>query len=221
MRLLAVLVALSYIINLLTVTVYSQYGEYGQYGVTPPGISIRVDKLVGKPNETKGGTAEQDYVDNLSSSDPRFIPGQEIFFKIKVKNTSDVKIKNVTVKDSLPDFIEPVDGPGSFDSNSRTITFSAGDLEIDEEKVFFLKMRLLSQEILPADQGLICLVNKAEAFDGGVSAEDTSQFCVEKEVLGVTAVPSAGPEMGMALLTGEILILGIGLTLKRISSNKV
>ena len=211
-KLLASIIILASIFQLLTSNVMAQYGEYGE---EQPSFSLSIDKMVGKPFETKGGFTDQDYVDNLSPSDPRFSPGQEVFFKIKVKNTSDVKLKDVTVKDFLPDFVEPVEGLGSFDSDSREITISAGDIEVDEEKVFFIKAKVLAQDQLPEDKGLICLVNKAQAYDGGASDEDTAQFCIEKEVLGVTAVPSAGPEMGMVLLMGEMALLSAGIYLKR------
>ena len=214
-KLLASIIALASIFQLLASNVMAQYGQYGPYGGPEPSISILVDKMVGKPVATKGGSSDADYVDNLSPSDPRFSPGQEVFFKIKVKNTSDVKLKDVTVKDFLPDFVEPVEGLGSFDSDSREITIAAGDIEVDEEKVFFIKAKVLGQDQLPEDKGLICLVNKAQASDGGASDEDTAQFCVEKDVLGVTAVPSAGPELGWLLLSGEMALLGTGIYLKR------
>lgn len=202
---------------LLATGSFAQYGQYGPYGGPEPSLSILIDKMVGKPSVTKGGSIDQDYVDNLSPSDPRFSAEQEVFFKIKVKNTSDVKLKDVTVKDFLPDFVDFKEGPGDFDKDSQTLTIDAGDFEIDEEKLFFIKVKVVEQDELPADQGILCLVNKAQGFDGGVSDEDTAQFCIEKEVLGVTAVPSAGPELGLALLIGQFSTLGVGLLLKRTS----
>ncbi|MBI4226071.1 hypothetical protein HY612_03060 [Candidatus Roizmanbacteria bacterium] len=211
-----ILITTSYL--LLSTAVFAQYGQYGPYGGEEPSVSIMVDKMVGKPVLTKGGFVDQDYVDNLSPSDPRFAPEQEIFFKIKVKNTSDLKIKNVIVKDFLPDFVDFKEGTGEFDKATRTLTIDdAGDFEVDEEKLFFIKVKVVEQDELPADQGIVCVVNKAQAFDGGVSDEDTAQFCVEKEVLGVTAVPSAGPEMGALLLSGELLALSTGMLFKRLS----
>lgn len=208
-------------ILLVVTTIYyllatNSYAQYGQYGGPGPSLSILIDKMVGKPTSvTKGGTTEVDYVDNLSPSDPRFNPGQEVFFRLKVKNTSNTTLTNVTVKDIVPLYLEPVEGPGTYDANSRAITFDAGDFTADQEKVYILKMRILAQDQLPADKGLFCLVNKAQAYDGGVSDEDTAQFCVEKQVLAVQKVPSAGPEMGILLFSGEMIALGVGLFLKK------
>lgn len=208
-------------ILLVVTTIYfllatNSYAQYGQYGGPGPSLSILIDKMVGKPiDTTKGGSTDVEYVDNLSPSDPRFAPGQVVFFRLKVKNTSNTTLTNVTVKDVVPSYLEPVEGPGTYDASTRTITFAVGDFTADQEKVYILKMRVLAQDQLPADKGLFCLVNKAQAYDGGVSDEDTAQLCVEKQVLGVAKVPSAGPEMGLLLISGELLTLGFGVYLKK------
>jgi uncharacterized repeat protein (TIGR01451 family) len=195
--------------------VKAQYGPYGPAGA----LTILIDKTVGKPSgQTKGGLSSIEYVDNLSASDYKFRPGQEIFFQLKVKNTSGVSLSNLTVKDYVPSYLEPVEGPGSFDGNSRIITISAGDFSVDEEKIYVLKMKIFSQDKLPADKGLFCLVNKADASTNGVYDDDTSQFCIEKEVIAVTKVPSAGPEMGMLLISAELAGLGVGIYLKKKTS---
>ncbi len=199
--------------------VHAEYGYgYGGGG----GKTILVDKLVGKvETTTKGGESVITFVDNLSPSDPRFSPGQEVLFKIRVKNTSNAALIGVKVKDFVPSFMEPIEGPGFFDVNSRVITFEAGDFEPDVERTFTIKMKVLPQDQLPSDKGLFCLVNKAEASNEEAFDEDVAQFCIEKQVQGVTvpsAVPAAGPELGILLLGGELASLAIGLGLKRKAS---
>ncbi len=186
------------------------------------GKTILVDKLVGKvETTTKGGDPVITFVDNLSPSDPRFSPGQGILFKIRVKNTSNEPLIGVKVKDFVPSFLDPIEGPGTFDVNSRIITFEAGDFDPDVERTFTIKMKVLSQDQLPSDKGLFCLVNKAEASNEEAFDEDTAQFCIEKQVQGVTiptSVPSAGPELGVLLLSAELAFLAIGLGLKKKTS---
>jgi len=211
-KFLASVIALTVISIVMTSSVSAQYGQYGQ---PEPGMSIMIDKMVGKPVSDKSGSVDGDYVDNLSPSDPRFQPEDEVLFKLKVKNTSEAKLKDVTVRDFLPDFVEPMEGQGTFSDESREISIDAGDLEVDEEKVFVIKVKVLTQDQLPTDKGLMCLVNKATASNESISDEDTAQFCIEKEVLGVTAVPSAGPELGLILFSGEVLALSVGILLKR------
>jgi uncharacterized repeat protein (TIGR01451 family) len=195
--------------------VSAQYGPYGPGGAP----SILIDKMVGKPTgQTKGGLSSLEYVNNLSITDYKFRPGQEIFFQLKIKNTSGQNLNNVVVKDYVPLYLEPVEGPGSFNEGSRIITINAGDFSIDEEKVYVMKIKILSQNKLPADKGLFCLINKADASTNGTYDEDTSQFCIEKEVIAAPKVPSAGPEMGALLISLELATLGMGIYLKKKTS---
>jgi len=212
------LLATSYL--LLTVNVNAQ--QYGQYGPVTPSQYILIDKMVSKPNQSHTNYSDYEFVDNLSPSDSRFSAGNEVFFRLKVKNTSTIKIYNVTVKDFIPYYLEPISGPGNYDGNSRTITFNAGDFEADEEKIYFLKMQIFNQDRLPSDKGLFCLTNNAEARNDHAYDNDSSQLCIEKQVAGVPGTttyiatsPKAGPEMGIALLGVETALIGLGLYLKK------
>lgn len=192
------------------------FAQYGQYGGESPSYSILVDKLVGKPSSaTKGGVTDYQYIDNLSPSDPRFKENQEVFFKLIVKNTSTTTLSSITVKDFVPSYLNPIEGPGTYDEKNRVISFNAGDFATGEEKIYFLKMQVLAQKYLPADKGLFCVVNKAQAYNDKTSDDDSSQLCIEKQVAGVTTTPSAGPEMGLILLIGNFAILGTGYLLKK------
>jgi uncharacterized repeat protein (TIGR01451 family) len=200
---------------LISKAVAQQYGPtYSQ--------SILIDKMVSKPNQTHAYDNEYEYVDNLSSSDPRFQPAEEVYFKLKVKNTSTEKIYNVTVKDFVPNYLEPISGPGSYDVNSRVITINAGDFGADEEKYYYIKMKVFTQDKLPSDKGLFCITNKAEAKNDNLYDQDSAQLCIEKQVVGVpgtativTTTPQAGPEMGIALLGIETALIGLGFYLKK------
>ena len=179
-------------------------GQYGQYGQPCNSYSIIVDKMVQKP-----GTS--DYVDNLSVSDPRFKPSDYVMFKVTIKNTSTTTFGGMTAKDYVPSYLTPVEGPGTFDANTRIITWDAGFFNVDEQKTYYFKMQVNSMANLPADKGLFCVVNRADATSNGTSDDDSSQLCIEKQVIGTTKVPSAGPEMGLFLLTGELFALGTGI----------
>lgn len=200
------------------------YAQYGQYGAAVPSQGITVNKLVGKPGaQTKGSTIPLEFVDNLSISDVRFKPGQDVFFQVRVKNVSGTNLTNAVLKDFLPSFLDPIEGPGNFDGNSRIITVDIGNFAPGEEKVFTFKMRIFPQDKLPADKGVICLTNKVQASGTVVTPQpkadpdtDTAQFCLEKEVAGgVTTVPSAGPGLGLPLLALETTILAFGIYLRK------
>lgn len=192
------------------------FAQYGQYGQPAPVESILVDKQVSKPAfKTKGGTLQYEYVDNLTPSDVRFQPGMDIYFKVRVKNTSNITLNNVMVTDKVPSYLEPIEGPGTFDAVNRTITFNAGTFQPDGEKIFYFKMQWFAQDKLPADRGLICTSNYVRAYTANASDDDTTQACVEKQVLAVKVAPKAGPEMNILLLAGQLGMLGIGLKLRK------
>src|SRR3989339_1484660 len=186
------------------IPVYAGCG--GQYESPCYSYSILVDKMVQKP-----GTS--DYVDNLSVSDPRYKPSEYVMFKVTIKNTSTTTFGGMTAKDYVPSYLTPVEGPGTFDSNTRIITWDAGFFNVDEQKTYYFKMQINSDSNLPADKGLFCVVNRADATSNTTYDDDSSQLCIEKQVLGTTTVPSAGPEMGLLLLAGNFLGVGIGLKL--------
>lgn len=196
--------------------------QYGQYGA-PSSLSIMVSKLVGFPTQTKGGQLVCDtsvsFANNFSPSDPRFKPNDFICFKVKVTNTSNTTLTNVTVKDFVPPDIEAINGPGSYDSNTKIVTISAGDFAQNEEKDYFFLMQVHQQNQLPADKGLFCEVNKSQAYNDSVTDDSTSQFCIEKQTINVVKTPSAGPEMGVLLITGEALLFGLGLIIKKRFAN--
>ncbi len=193
-------------------TVQAQYGPY-EGDISSP--DILVDKLVGVPHEDKGENVTVDFTDNLGSSDHKFKPQSFLFFKIKVKNTSNRSLANVTVKDFAPELIEVFDNPGTFDAASRTLTISAGDFDAGQEKEWIVRARVKPQDQLPADRGLICLVNQAKAENNEVADNDASSFCIEKTVLGVESIPSAGAGSTLAILTGAISAAFIGLKLRK------
>jgi len=190
--------------------------QYGQYGGETPSYSILIDKMVGKPTQTKGGSQTVTYVDNLSPSDPRFSPNQQIWFKVKVKNTSTQNLTAIQVIDYVPYYLMPIEGPGKWNPDNRTISWNAGDFAVDEEKVYYIKMQVFDQSLLPSDKGLFCVVNKVEAKKDNVAYDDdTTQLCIEKQVVGAKTVPQAGPEYGMILLTLNLLGMGFGIKLKK------
>lgn len=183
----------------------------GQYESPCQSYSMIVDKMVQKP-----GTP--DYVDNLSVSDPRYKPTNNVMFKITIKNTSTTAFGELIAKDYVPSYLTPVEGPGTFDSSTRTITWNAGYFAVDEQKTYYFKMQIANQSNLPSDKGLFCLVNKAQAWSNDVSDDDSSQFCIEKQVSTPPKVPSAGPEMGLIIFSGELFALGTGMYLKKKAS---
>lgn len=157
---------------------------------------IQVGKLV--INKTVLSPVSNVFVDNLGINDVKFQPSSSVTFQLVVTNISDSDISRVEVKDTFPNFVNFTSGPGAFDTNSKTLTFSFDNLKKGESRTFTLQGTVVAANQLPADQGVVCVVNQvsAKSEPSNESASDNAQFCIEKQVIGVQ-VPSGkgGPEV--------------------------
>lgn len=160
-------------------------------------------------NKTVQNPQTGSFADNLNINDPKFAPASSATFNITVTNTGSSTINKVTLKDTLPQFVSFTSGPGSFDSNTKVLTFDVSDLKAGESRTFTVVAKVTDAGQLPADQGITCVVNQALATaENGQQSSDNSQFCIQKPVLGetkgglkvfpapqVTTTPATGPEM--------------------------
>lgn len=190
--------------------IYGAYGAYGQTNCQPiyggGQTCVVTDKVV--LNKTVRNPQTGKYVDNLSLSDPRYLGGQSVSFQLTVTNTGNTKLASVDVSDTLPNYIEKVSGPGSYDSNSKTLSFRVQNLDVNESRTFTVAGTIVDSTKLPMNQGVTCLVNQAVARADKQESRDNSQFCVEKQSQATTKgglpvmqapamaqTPSTGPEM--------------------------
>ena len=194
-------------IGLLIVGSFSVQAQYGPYEGIPPSGQILVDKKIKDPSK-KGDV----FVDNLGANDYHFSPGEDVFFKIIVKNTGQTTFADVEVKDLLPQYVDYTLGSGDVNKDIRDITFENDELEPDETWEVHLTARVYPSNEIPNEQGLYCVLNKAEAWGNGQYDEDTAQLCIEKKVLGIQ------PPTGANILPLGASFLGIsilGLALKK------
>jgi len=188
-------------------------GQYGG-GCTPvygggtncprPG-QVLLDKKVLNP-------ATNNFVDNLGPNDPKYKPQQVVTFRITVKNPGDETIGQVRVTDKLPDFIDYMSGPGSYDSKTRTLTFSVDNLSGGASQNYEVKARTVHPAALPGDKNIVCPVNIVDAISDDQKDHDESQFCIEKQT-EVTTVPQAGPEMWV--IPALTSVMGLGAYLRK------
>lgn len=139
------------------------------------------------------------FVDNMGLDDYKFAPGEEITFKLKIKNVGDEKFDKVYVKDTLPGYLELVSGE---------LSFEITDLAVDETEEREIKARVVSVEEFP-DDTTICDKNTAEVWSGDEKDKDTAQICMKEKVLGVEVMPPTGPGnwflvLPISFLTGLI-----------------
>lgn len=174
---------------------------YGGGEVCNNNIQFSINKLVGIPNTSN-------FADNLTVNDAKYSAGQSIPFKIIITNTGNNKIGHVKVTDVLPQYLTWVSGDGSWDANARTITFNVNNLEAGRAQQFMINAKVVDNNQLPQDQGTVCVVNQANAFeDSGTTASDSSQVCITRQVVTTAPtpevfttvppkkIPSTGPEM--------------------------
>src|SRR3989344_1075302 len=135
---------------LLSVSVASaNYGCAPYGGECPTASQIVVDKLIRDPR-SKGET----YVDNLLLSDYKFSPGEDIIFKIVVKNTGNTTVNNVTAYDVVPGVTNYMLLSGESRNTIREVNKSFGSLSPDESREWFIRVRVKGANEIPA--GVVC-----------------------------------------------------------------
>ena len=176
---------------------------YGGGQVCQQQIKFTIDKKVMQP--TKGGG----YVDNLTINDAHFQAGGNASFQITLTNTGSQTINQLTVVDTLPSYLTFVAGPGTYNADNHTITYTISNLEVGKSDQQTYTTAIADQKTLPQNQNVICLNNNVTGNDNnGDTASDTSSLCVENPVTPTSvptpkvfgtippkSVPNTGPEM--------------------------
>lgn len=155
------------------------------------------------------------FVDNLSITDPHFLPKQEVVFRIEVKNVGNEDIRDIDVKDILPDYVDFVSGLNGTDG-SRTLSLRIDKLAPNESKTYEIKTNVKDASALPSNM-VTCVTNMAEGRFKWIVNQDTASFCIEKKVLGVVKeLPKTGLG-GLEVALGTTLVsslLALGLAKK-------
>lgn len=178
--------------------------------VSQPSVIVGIIKEVKNP-------ASGIFVKNLSARDFAFLPLQNVEFRITVRNNGQTGLTNIQVKDQLPDFVDFVSGPGSFDTGTRSLNFTVDSLNPAESKSYSVIAKVLSQD-KGGNVSNVCLTNFAQATVSGMNISDTAVFCIGSKVLGnVSELPITGPENTLFILWEASAFLILGLLL----SNKI
>ena len=112
------------------------------------------------------------------------------------------------MRDTLPQYLSYVAGPGSYDTNSKVLTTDLENVKVNESREIEILAKVDGAGSFAKDKSLFCVVNHAEVKTDSRTDEDTAQLCIQTQVLGVTTLPVAGFD-SFALL---IPFTGIGLT---------
>lgn len=145
------------------------------------------------------------YVNNLGVNDPRYNPGQVVPFQITVTNTGNQTLNSVTVQDLFPQYVNFNAGTGSFDSNTKLLTWTINSLSPGQSQTFNISGQVVSANQMP-NNGIICVVNQVTASDNEAQAQANAQFCIQESttssnqltvfpVPSITKTPPTGPEL--------------------------
>lgn len=148
--------------------------------------SFRITKEVREKGEDDDDAEDKINVDK----------GEEFVFVITIKNTGEVEVDDMKMKDFLPDELKLIKG----DLTEEWNNFDSGD-----KKTFHLTVKVKDLEF-ERDNFEKCIVNKAEVRkDGDFEGADTATVCYKKGE--ISELPETGATAGIAL-SG----LGTGLT---------
>jgi uncharacterized repeat protein (TIGR01451 family) len=170
------------------------------YGGSCQTTGLLLDKQIKKADSNL-------YVDNLGPSDAKFIPGQEISFKLIVKNTGNKDLDKVTITDTLPNFLI------SADSKINNISFNIQNLKVGKAEERVIKTQVVAGEKLPVDKSLVCPTNWAQAVSGDLSDSDTASFCISN----VSALPATG--INPLIFLGFVIPAFLGLAIYKSNQN--
>jgi uncharacterized repeat protein (TIGR01451 family) len=181
------------LIALNAVSVHAAGNNYGSPQCQP--IYGGGDSCIKTPqfeiNKTVQNPTTKAYVDNLSVSDPKYAPTQVVLFKITVKNTSADRLTNIVIKDTFPTVVEFAGGIGDYDANSKTLIIKLDKLDSNEVRDFYIQAKVLAKDKLTQGQNVICDINRSTITIGDKTAQDNSQFCIEKTITAPT--PGTNP----------------------------
>lgn len=203
------------------------YGGYG--GLTcPKRGEIIVDKQIRYIRDEKGGLVDS-WVDNVTEFDSRkFKPGEEIEFRIFVRNTGGDMISEIKVTDVWPEYLEFISGPGEYKKDvgrNGELKFTVNNLASGESREYHFTGKVHNADSIP--NPVICkLENRAQvrASEDRFN-EDIAQFCIErgekKVVTGkkvippVKEIPSTGPQEVALSFAALSSVLGAGFILRK------
>lgn len=131
-----------------------------------------INKTVLNPQTNK-------FVENLSITDPKYAPGYNISFTIVVTNKTNGELKDVTVTDTMPQYVTYVTSDGSYDSSKKTVTFTLGTLAKGATKTYDIQGKIQDAGQLPSS--IVCVANQVLAAKGNKQASDHTQFCIAKD----------------------------------------
>lgn len=179
---------------------------FAQYTPPQPQPSYKffIDKKIFNP-------ATQAYVDNLNRDQYLYIPDQTVDFKVEVKNTGDIDLINMDITDTLPAELIYISG-GSINKGGL-VSYHIDKLAVGETQSFLVKTKV---KVDANASGIICPVNLAQAQAGSLMDQDTSTFCITRNINKNVPPVEQLPKTGLPLVAWSLVgLLPAGFGLRR------
>lgn len=151
------------------------------------------------------------FVENLTTTDPTFVPGSEIDYRLIIKNNSGETFNPVNVKDILPSYLTFIAGnPGNFDfdSTNHVVNFQLSNMIAGETRSFDLRFRVSDASSFPSGKSIFCVSNVAEVRALNRFDSDSAQACLQNGTVTASTLPVAGYDDLLLLLPMAGVALG-------------
>lgn len=185
--------------------------QYGGYTNCPP-TDLVINKEVYEP-------IKKTWTENMGTADAMFAPGNEVKYKLTIKNNSGQTFNPVEIKDIFPPYVSYVSGGPSgtsYDPATRTLNFKLENMIAGETRTFEITAKVAETKDFPAGRSTFCVVNTGQAKALDRFDEDTAQMCIKTDVLGTSTLPKAGfQDMLMLVPFATLGFTGIALLKKR------
>lgn len=131
--------------------------------------------------------------------------GDEIEFRIRVKNTGEITVDDMKMKDSLPDGLKKISGD---------LTEEWDDFEPGETKTFRITVEVEDEEFDRDSPFSDCYVNEARVyFDGEEEGKAEAAVCITGDE--ITELPETGADATLLMTIAGLSSLGLGIVLKK------
>lgn len=163
---------------------------------------LEIDKKVLDPRSGN-------FVDNLGVTEHLFRAGDEVVFRLSIKNSGDTAFDRVWVDDTLPSFLELTGG---------SLNFEITNLNPGQKEEREIKTRVVSEERFPHDQSVICDVNVAKVRADKAEDKDAAKVCIARKAAEAKVLPVTGTNLWLILST-SLLGAGVGFALIRVGKS--
>jgi len=151
--------------------------QYYEPGVAKPVVII--DKKI-------GFAGEKSYFDNISSTQKLFVEGDLIVFKIVVQNKSNIVLKNLKVRDTLPNYLVLAFYPGTYSKETNVIETEIAELKPNESMEYVVIARISNIPTSSYSNSRLQQVNTACVTNNVASDCDTAKYFVAFKTMPAT-----------------------------------